>query len=201
MIIAGQGGREGGREGWKRERKWERERGGGGEIREREGDRAWDNIVQCVYCARAVCSYVILNYIISWKLWFTSLHVCSLTQAKTRVKLNFLDNLAKFWELQVSVYVYITCIYVWVYVYATNLPVTFTSASIESLVLLLYRSIHSVKLATWMNVRAQHIPSLRVNAQPATSSTLKPVLTMVTGHASPYCSQVGRHSTYHVLLW
>ena len=49
-----------------------------------------------------------------------------LMQAKTRVKLNFLDNLAKFWELQVSVSMY-------VYVYAMNLSVTFASASIESL--------------------------------------------------------------------
>lgn len=32
-------------------------------------------------------------------------------QAKTRVKLNFLDHLAKFWELQVS-YVYVCVLYV-----------------------------------------------------------------------------------------
>lgn len=28
--------------------------------------------------------------------------LCGLFQAKSRVKLNFLENLAKFWELQVS---------------------------------------------------------------------------------------------------
>ena len=94
--IAGQGGREGGREGWKRERKWERERGGGGEIREREGDRAWDNIVQCVYCARAVCSYVILNYIISWKLWFTSLHYVPLRRPRQESNSTFLTTLPSF---------------------------------------------------------------------------------------------------------
>ena len=47
------------------------------------------------------------------RLWFTfilSPYTCM--QAKTRVKLNFLDNLAKFWELQVSV---CTCKYVSVY--------------------------------------------------------------------------------------
>ena len=35
--------------------------------------------------------------------------VCPRVQAKTRVKLNFLDHLAKFWELQVSMCM---CVYV-----------------------------------------------------------------------------------------
>ena len=37
------------------------------------------------------------------------MHVYMLTQAKTRVKLNFLESLAKFWELQVKKYGSNTC--------------------------------------------------------------------------------------------